>query len=273
MVRDKTTCLTLMIVVGLAVTGCSQTDEPVFEPTSPVVRWADLISTEVTLPENGFTLLVAQPTKGLFPGSLGVARLAAVTPEDSESGEAPASRIILDEEPAHDFLRWNSAFDDVRPIREVFPISWIALNGRDVTAANVVEACRAMTGRLCLLYCQTDVTISESEARGVMYDAATGQPLATIHACGVYVAPESDESAPEEMDDSSREGPPLTARLVAEDRFESLVRACMLKLAANDQPRPPAPQEGWVPEGPLAPPIWPPTASPPWAAPSNPYSD
>jgi hypothetical protein len=273
MLRNRTACLACTVVACLLAAGCSQTDEPAFEPTSPVVRWADLVSSEVALPEDGFTLLVTQPTKGLFPASLGVARLAAVTPESAESGEPLTSRIILAEEPAHDFLRWNSAFDDVRPVREVFPISWIALNGREVTAANVVDACRAMTGRMCLVYCQTDVSVSESEARGVMYEAVTGRPLATIHARGVYVAPESDEAAPEDGDDASRDGPPLTPRLVSEDRFEALVRACMLQLAANDQPQPPAPEEGWVPEGPLAPPVWPPSASPPWTAPSNPYSE
>jgi hypothetical protein len=203
-----------------------------------------------------------------------VARLATMTPQDTQAGEPPASRIILDEEPAHDFLRWNSAFDDVRPVREVFPISWIALDGKAVTAANVVEACRVMTGRMCLLYCQTDVSVSESELRGVLYEAATIRPLATIHARGVYVAAEEeDEDTAADADEPDPEGPPLTPRLVAEDRFEALVRACMLALVANDEPRPPAPEEGWVPEGPLAPPIWPPPTSPPWAPPSNPYSD
>lgn len=254
----------VLIAIALAVsTGCEKRKGPEFTATAPVVPWHDLIDEDATLPDDDFILYTTGATKGLFPISLAVARIAAIQPDEPAPPEPDEYELALNMEPLHKFLQWNSAFDDLRAVSEVFPLSRIAMNGQPVSMASVVDATQSVTGRLCLLYTAADIGPTESEIRGVLYRVSDGQPLAAIHARGIYVEPEDDEE--EETDEAEEPESeldelltPCTPRLVAEHRFRSLTRDCILKLLANDEPVEPAPEEGWVPEAPLAPQIWPP---------------
>jgi hypothetical protein len=317
-----------LVPLAFAAAGCGEKAEtvaPVFIATSPVVAWDDLVPNAGPWPEDDFRLLLTEPTEGLFPISLAVARVAAhstledlatsdspegyeasfdpeatdtaAEPGEPEAHDEPAAfeaskphdeptafehpgeyELALDMNPPHDFLKWNSLFKDVRAVSAVFPISWVALDGREISARNMVKATEALTGRMCLVYAITDFDESYSEVKGVLYRVDTGEALATIHASGSYDLP-YDEDPP--TDAAQLSAPvvqllaPRTPRLVAERRFQSRVRACMLKLLEQDQPVEPTPEEGWVPEGPLAPPLWPPIP-PEWhlrSAPGSPYTN
>ena len=255
----------VLIAIALAVsTGCEKRKSPEFTATDPAVPWHDLIDEDTALPDDDFVLYTSGVTKGLFPTSLAVARVAAIPPDEPALPAPDEYELALNMEPLHKFLHWNSAFDDVRSVSEVFPLSRIAMNGQRVNMASVVKATQAMTGRLCLLYAAADVGPTESEIRGVLYRVNDGQPLAAIHARGIYVEPEEDDEELAEAEEPRSELDelltPCTPRLVAEARFRSLTRDCILKLLAGDEPAEPEPEEGWVPEGPLAPQIWPPVS-------------
>ncbi|UCG17010.1 MAG: hypothetical protein JSV19_03035 [Phycisphaerales bacterium] len=253
----------VLIAIALAVsTGCEKRKGPEFTATDPAVPWRDLIDEGAPLPDDDFILYTSEATKGLFPVSLAVARIAAIQPDEPAPPEPDEYELALNMEPLHKFLQWNSAFDDMRSVSEVFPLSRIAMNGQRVSMSSVVDATQAMTGRLCLLYAAADIGPTESEISGVLYRVSDGQPLAAIHARGIYVEPEEDDKEAAEAEEPENELEallsPCTPRLVAEQRFRSLTRDCILKLLANDEPVEPAPEEGWVPQGPLAPQIWPP---------------
>jgi len=253
----------LVFIVALVVlTGCERRAKPVFTVPTATVAWRDLIDGDVKPPDNDYSLLVSGPTTGEFPVSLAVARIGAVAPDEPDPPGPGEYTLAMDMVPTHDFLRWNSVFHDIRPISEVFPLSRVSLNGQNVNVDAILDATVAMTGRTCLVYATADLTATESEIRGVLYSAESGKALAIIHARGVYVEPNEDE-----RDDATRRSSesgleklltPCTPRLVAEDRFRNLVRDCVLALLKNDRPAIPESENGWVPEGPLAPPIWPP---------------
>jgi hypothetical protein len=251
------TCAIVAAVLG----GCEKEEEPIelFEP-GPPVPWSDLVEPDLTIPENEFTITIPQPTEGLFPVSVAVARIQAIHPVALDEPEPGEYELALAMEPSHDFLRWNSAFDDIRSVSEVFPLSFIAMNGEPVTTTTLIEAAQSMTGRLCLVYSAQDITPVESEVKGVLFDTRTRDLLALIHARGFYAEPTTEEleQAEEEQTESEFLLTPNSARLVAEFRFEALTRDCMLALLQHDRPVPPAPVEGWVPEDPLAPRVWPP---------------
>ncbi|MBN1514903.1 MAG: hypothetical protein JXB13_23025 [Phycisphaerae bacterium] len=258
--------------LSLALLGCEKRKELPFMPTAPVVLWRDLSGRQANLPQDTFTLLVDEPTEGLFPASLAVARLAGVQPAGAGPRFAADHGLVLSTAPAHELLRWNAAFDDVRLVSEVFPLSQMSLNGRSACVSTLMESAAAMTGRICLVYSITDLTPSESEIKGVLYRVSTQQPVAAVHARGAYYPPPDDEDDEDTRDNFQKLLEPRSARLVAEARFLSLTRACLLALRDNDRPAKPEIEEGWVPQGPLAPPIWPPLYNYWWLTPPTPYS-
>jgi hypothetical protein len=258
--------------LSLALLGCQKRAEPPFMPTAPVVPWRDLSSRQAEFPEDSFTLLVDEPTEGLFPTSLAVARLAGVRTTDAAPRLASNHGLVLSTTPAHELLKWNAAFDDIRLISEVFPLSRMSLNGRPACVSTLMESAAAMTGRICLVYSINDLAPTESEIKGVVYRVSTRQPVAAVHARGVYFPPSDQEVDNDPRSDLEKLLEPCSARMVAEARFLSLTRACLLALRDNDRPAKPEIEEGWVPQGPLAPPIWPPLYNYWWFTPPTPYS-
>lgn len=262
MQRFKAYIPVLTTLVLLGATGCEKDETPdfAFDPAPPV-PWRDLLDRDTTAPENEYTILIPQPTQGLFPMSLAIARIMAVQPsgerDDAEPGEY---ELTLAMQPPHDFLRWNSVFDDIRLVSEVFPLSQISLNGESITTTTLIESSQAMRGRLCLIYAADDIAPDESEVKGVLLDTRTREVLAMIHARGHYTEPTKKEKEQEKETESDATIllKPCTPRLVAERRFEQLTRDCILALVRHDRPIEPQPVEGWVPELPWAPRIWPP---------------
>ncbi len=258
--------------LSLALLGCEKRKEPPFMPTTPVVPWRDLSGQQTEFPQDSFTLLLDEPTEGLFPTSLAVARLAGVQPAGADPRPAANHGLVLSTAPAHELLKWNAAFDDIRLVSEVFPLSQMSLNGRPACVSTLMESAAAMTGRICLVYSITDLAPSESEIRGVLYRVSSQQPVAAVHARGVYYPPMEDDGSEDFRTDLEKLLEPRSARLVAEARFLSLTRDCLLALRDNDRPARPEIEEGWVPQGPLAPPIWPPLYNYWWFTPPTPYS-
>ncbi len=265
--------LRCMIVAALCLTllGCQKRRELPFVPTTPVVSWRDLSDGQREFPQDTFKLLVGGPTEGLFPTSLAIARLAGAPPAGAGPRLAARQGLFLSTAPAHDLLKWNAAFDDIRLISEVFPLSQMSLNGRPACLPTLMESAAAMTGRMCLVYSIADLTPTESEIKGVLYRVSTGEPMAAVHARGLYFPPPDNDRA-DARDDIERLLEPSSARLVAEARFLRLTRDCLLALRDNDRPMRPEIEEGWVPQGPLAPQVWPPLYNYWWLPPPSPYS-
>ncbi len=251
--------LTVILVVTLVGCAPKRQDRSQFQPTHPVAVWSDILPGETPALQDGFVLLTGGPTEAVFPVSLAVARVKVVDTEcvTPGGGESTGHALELDVLPKVDMLRWNSAFDDVRPVSEVFPLSRIAMNGTRVNLSNLMAASRAMTGRLCLVYSPTHLTESETEIRGVLYQLEGTRALAAIHARAVVHL--YDGETGELLDIETEPGVPVaTPHVAAERRFRELVRAAILELIANDEPGTPMPEDGWVPQGPLEPRIWPP---------------
>lgn len=236
-----------LVMVGLS--GCasskSQRDE-VWIPR-PRVTWSEIAPAPIPPATQGFNLLTTEPTQGLFPASMGVTRVAFA--ENTKVGEP--HRLCLLRDPRNEFLRWNGAFDDQVPVSEVFPIDQRNLAGAEAQPSLVMEVFRTLHARIGFVYAVNELSENETEMIGALYNVATGEPLATIHAQAVSLpTPDDDKEANDLWETDSR--------ALVRAAFAGHVYQCIRTLIAFDQSAEQESPEGWIPEAPIWPVEWPP---------------
>ncbi len=234
----------------LACVGCEKKSAEYYLPTAAPVEWGALALGDPVAAEDDYRLIVEEPTQGVFPAALAVARVAAL-PVDEQTA------LVLDMTPEVDFLDWNSLFDDFRSVSEAFPLNEMALDGADVSAASLLDAAEALDAGMLLIYTEVRLSLHRALLRGVLYDVDARRMLASVQS-SAYVP---DPILPDEdcdRDLSSAEQQRRDARLLALARFEQNMRDCMLALMANDEPVSPVAPEGWIPDRPIEPIMWPP---------------
>ena len=253
--RNRISLLSGALLALIPLCGCETREGIVFTPTYIDVTWQQLWADAPALGTNGFQLAVQSPTRGLFPASIAVARLAVQT-----DGLGERSELVLDMTPEVDFLSWNSVFDELRSISEVFPLNQIAMNGSEINSANVIDAAAALEAKLCLIYTEIQPNLHEAEMRGVLVDVPERRLVAALRWRSFVVEPIPwDERYPtsvsgEEIEEQEKQDP----QLQSVHRFQSSMEDCLLALMANDLPSDRIQPEGWVPSRPLGPAIWPP---------------
>lgn len=222
----------------------------------PQVSWQHIAPTVPPPGVNQLKVFVEGPTSGLFPANAGVTRIALEPVRQEGGGEQLAPQLSTD--PRNEFLQWNSVFDDQMAISEVFPINQRDLGGGPAEPDQVLAAFRGLQARLGLIYAFNELSASESEMLGVLYDVDAGKPLAAIHARA--------ESAPIPMDAEEPEDPyhlwKTDSRALVRQRFAQMAHACVRQLIQNDTPVRSDVPPGWTPAGPVMPPEWPPPRVP-----------
>lgn len=214
----------------------------------PRAEWCDLSPQPVEPATNGHRILLHQPTKGLFPASMAVTRLAV---RESSDGEAPREPVLLTD-PRNEYLQWNRALDDKMAVSEVFPIFPRDLAGNSATPDQILRAFRALHARIGLVFAVNELSESEAEMLGVLFDVRAGQPIASIHARARTI---SEEEAPE---DERQNIWKTDARALVRADFEKSLRDAVRTLISTDQPPEMEPTEGWKPILPMRPVDWPP---------------
>lgn len=226
--------------------GCAQTKtvEPCWT-ARPVVTWSRVVGDRVPAVRNGYKIVSAQPTVGLFPANLAVTRVAIAEDEDR------AGEPMLFADPRNEFLQWNRAFDDQMAISEVFPIDQRDLGGGVAEPAQILAAFRGLHARLGLVYAVNELSPSDSEMLGAIYDTHSGTPVAVMHAQAQSVV--IDEESVEQADPWQTD-----SRALVRKKFEKLTYSALHSLIVSDQPARSEPPAGWIPAGPIKPVEWPP---------------
>jgi hypothetical protein len=201
---------------------------------------------------NEYRVLAPRPTHGLFPANLAVTRVSLETTEDD--GESTQPQLFAD--PRNEFLQWNSALDDQMAVSEVFPIAQRDLGGGEAEPEQILAAFKALDARLALLYAVNELSESETEMFGALFDTTTAEPVAAIHAQAVSVTPPEDD--PEREKDDVLDLWETDSRALVRARFEKLVHKCFRELIRGDEPAAVEAPTGWTPAGPTRPAEWPP---------------
>ncbi|MHC5109059.1 MAG: hypothetical protein ACYTHJ_04180 [Planctomycetota bacterium] len=239
---------TTAALTTIALTGCAKKEEPIAWIPKPLVEWNAVTTGLMNQPQDTYRIVVAQPTKGLFPASISVSRLAKS--EDAGSPYLTSPELLRD--PRNEFLQWNTAFDDQMAVSEVFPLDTRNLGGRPAHPNQIMSAMKALGGRIGLIYAVNEIAEDKTEMFGTLYETGGFRPLATMHAIA-HSSPVDYEEGDKEFNLFVTNSNALVRR-----KFENMVYDVIRQLIINDEPAEVESSEGWVPDRPLRPAEWPP---------------
>lgn len=248
MVKKTFQRIAAVSILVLGITGCASKKEEVTWVPKPHVPWEDVVVERGSEPRQGFELHTGGPTTGLFPARISVVRLARS--EDCMKSEVQDAELFRD--PRNEFLQWNTAFDDQMAISEVFPIARRDLGGGPALPPQILSAMHALGGSIGLIYAVNEIEQNETEMFGALYDTRSMTQLASMRAVAESVVFEEDEE-PEEKNLFATD-----SKALVRNEFERLVYLAMRELILNDQPAEVESPEGWIPDRPMVPAIWPP---------------
>ncbi len=241
------------VLIGAALApsvGCQAPKEPIVWTPKPGVGWSHVATQAVAEPHDSYQIVTTRQTTGLFPANMSVTRISL----EPDKGQASVIQPGLYADPRNEFLQWNTAFDDQMAVSEVFPIDQRDLGGGQADPVQILAAFRALHARLGLIYAVNELSETESEMFGVLYDTEANEPLAAIHAQALSVSPPT-----EEPDKDKRVNMWETdSRALVRAKFERQVHACVRELIRKDQPALVETPTGWTPAGPVQPVEWPP---------------
>ena len=238
---------TAIVIVGLSGCASSKPQQKDVWIPKPRVTWSEIAAAPIAPAAQGFKLLTTEPTQGLFPASMGVTRVAFV--ENTKIGELRRLHLLRD--PRNEFLQWNGAFDDQMPVSEVFPIDQRNLAGAEAHPGLILEAFRTLHARIGFVYAVNELSKNETEMIGALYDVASGEPLASIHAQAASVPTPDDDAETIDLWETD-------SRALVRATFAGHVYQCIRALIALDQAAAQESPEGWTPEEPIWPFEWPP---------------
>jgi hypothetical protein len=154
-------------------------------------------------------------------------------------------------DPRNEFLMWNSAFDDQMAVSEVFPVAPRDLGGAEVDPQQIVAATRALDAGIAMVYAVNELSETETEMFGTLYDTEAAEPIAAFHAQAESITPTEDsDNAPNLW--------LVDSKALVRAKFERFAHACVRELILHDQPAPLETPTGWTPAGPIMPVEWPP---------------
>lgn len=234
--------------VTAALSGCAQPKLEVWTPP-PRVTWDFVNEDDLRLMEDGFEVLGPTTSKGRFPASLAVSRVAIRPGEEGESEWVP----YIPATPRNENLQWNAAFDDLMAVSEVFPVSQRNLGGGPASPEQIVAACHALNAQLALIFALNPLNEFQTDMIGVLYETDTASPIALFH------ARESSVPLPEGMPPNEVDPWTHASEALVRARFENHVFHCVRKMILNDQSEMVDAPNGWTPALPIFPSEWPPT--------------
>ena len=247
----------LIAVFANSIVGCARPESPVWNPPPPV-KWDDIATGAPVPVDNGFLLFENELSHGRFPATIAVSRV-------SIHADEPVTGVVLRTpylaaRPRNEFLLWNSTFDDLMAISEVFPIAQRDLGGESTNPSRVLAASRALHGRLALIYAMNEISETETEMVGVLYETADDKPIAVIHARAESIVVDEDQKGGDKAQPNEWE---TDSRALVRARFARLAHGCIRELVRRDRRESIEDKSGWIPSRRFVPIEWPPNLSSP----------
>jgi hypothetical protein len=232
--------LTLALISGglLALTGCATTEKPVaYDPPLVVEDFA----ANYDFPEEGFRLL-ADASTGRFATALAISRYS--TRQDPFGCDVMVHECGLS---PREQAYWVSTFRGAQKVRSLVFLSPTTLQ---VAAPGKSARCitaDALGAKLLLEYVPTRLGPNSAEIMGVIYDAKTAEPVATLRASRVIVGTAGYEVPPGELADEqdADDVRPYDAYYQASRAFEQSAYDAVAQLIQLDEPLPQKERHRW----------------------------
>jgi hypothetical protein len=191
------------------------------------------LSAEAAQVENAFVLQTAETTSGRFACSLSVAKFTL----DEAGGTVKFRRMTEMEEAG-----WVNATCGLKEVTDLQFLNPIDTIPNPPTLDYLCAAARDLHTVMLLIYAPNRFGPNSAQVLGVLYDANTGLPLASLHSSANFLDPEGAESPPDELKGDHRD---IDAYYQAERAYERYVVQCLGALIKQDNPPPTTQPHRW----------------------------
>ncbi|MGD8452884.1 MAG: hypothetical protein PVJ57_13775 [Phycisphaerae bacterium] len=233
MLRAVSACL-ITGVLSVLLAGCQTGHRVAYEARLEMTS----LHAGLPMPDNSFTQLTGGQTQNRFPCPLAIARL--VPGKDAEEGALVTAKMTPAEQSA-----WAEAFRGFSAIRHLVFLAPRSLlpDGRDDMQALLAAAGR-INAPLLLVHVVNRYGPNSAQVFGVLYDVASGSPLATVGASQRILDEDGDEVALDNEHEDLRE---MDARYQATRSFETYTVACLREQVGLDVPPEHPLEHDWFP--------------------------
>jgi len=218
-----------VLLPGL-LTGCTSniTKTEVWKPL-PLVQWEDISMNPIIPVRQGYQIQIPLPTRGVFPLSMGVTRVALREGDILAPPGSTPRELVAD--PRNEFLQWNRSLDDLLAVSDVFPVSQRDLGGGPIHPQQIMASFRALNAGMGLVYAVNELSRHQLEMFGVLYDTKQQRPIASIH---------TQTESNEDLLEAEKVDKPVDlwkhdARAKVREQFEQLLHACVHELIHQDE--------------------------------------
>ncbi len=235
-----------LIVLGVSAivpaTGCSEHKVPE-SYAGQTLSTAEVALGVWSAPLDGYQVIETEPSQGRFPAAVAVVPLewqdTFRVPEDAREAGWRIGRL-KEEQGGH----WNSLFNTLPPIREVLVMDRQSVAWPEAKVDELVASAGRLGSGLCLVYGPSQADPQFAAFSGVLFDTASGSPVATV---GASAGPTDMEPQPPGRPKNDLRHEDVNE--IAARKFERQVRRCVDDLIRRDQKSSPQgnPYEGYQP--------------------------
>ncbi|HSW44786.1 MAG TPA: hypothetical protein VLM89_04365 [Phycisphaerae bacterium] len=232
----------LSVVAGLFAASCGKKPEP-----PPVAYMGPTLAADSLgldrAPEDktGYELLKQEPSTGLFPTAVGIARL---TVSEGVAGAAGRKDWLVGEIGFEEAVSWNSLGNTIPAIREMIVLDRYSTASPTSDLSRIAGSAWRLEAGLCLVYGPSPAEDEYAGLWGVILDTASGERVALVRA---QAGPEDFEApSPTRLETDLRH---RDVNYLAMRRFQSQVRQCLLAMIRRDQPAATTQPNPWQSKG------------------------
>ena len=204
------------------------------------------LAADVAEVDNTYRLEVAEQTRGRFACSLAMAKLVP--------GGEVGSVNLVEMTPAEE-ARWIDAVCGLTELRDLQFLSPLSVVPEQPATATLCAAAAARGATLMLLYAPNRYGPNSAQVLGVLYEVASGRPLAALHASASFLNEEGEEVS---VDLKIRDERDQDAYYQASRAYEQHLVQCLGELIRQDSLPPttqphrwetPPSRRWWLPRG------------------------
>jgi hypothetical protein len=210
-----------VLVLAAMLVGCHERPQITYAPPLNMSELAAGLPT----PDNDFALLVDQPTSGRFGCPLAIAKLAA------GSGAESSGPLVLTELHSNEQAYWTEQMRGVVAIQKLIFLRPRSIRPEEQSLATLCDTAGRLGAPLLLLYAPRQLGPNAAHVLGVLYEAQSRQPLATVRSTAHLLDEKGEEVSPNDERGDHRA---QDAGYQAQRKFESYTLACLRELIHRD---------------------------------------
>ena len=227
----RVTNLSLSLIASLVCLGCHGRPPAVYEPPLDLARLAPGLQP----PDNSYCLLADVHTAGRFACPLAIAEFRPQGPENDQ-------QLVLQNPLPAEEACWTEQVRGVNAIRDVIFLRPLNVRPEEASTALLCAGAQRLGAPLLLVYVPNRVGPNSAQVLGVMYDTASAQPLATLHASSTILNEKGREVATDRQRGDHRR---TDAQYQAQRAFEGHALACLREMIHLDSSPPTTQPHRW----------------------------